>query len=306
VVSTGERNAFIPITPCRLFDLRPAPSQIGPRSAALGPHEVYTVQVTGTNGNCTIPADATAVAMNVTTVGGTAASYLTVFPSDATQPLASNLNWVPGSPPTPNKVDVKLSATGQISLYNDVGSVAVLADVVGYYADHNHDDRYYTKTEIEARLNSDVVMSNDVMLTNNSAGGVTSVEYFTGRSRVNGAGTVQISLTGPKAQSGVAFGLRSVTYCIDLRVAPSVITSVLVTGTSPTVFTTDPTDRAADGCYTVAVNHSSPTGFVISFVFTGVGGSMDLITMTSTWAPAGLLPAGVSDETPPTGPETGL
>ncbi len=68
------------------------------------------------------------------------------------QPLASNLNWVPGSPPTPNKVDVKLSATGAISLYNNVGSVSVLADVVGYYADHNHDDRYYTEAEIDAQF----------------------------------------------------------------------------------------------------------------------------------------------------------
>jgi hypothetical protein len=152
VVSTGERTAFIPIAPCRLFDIRPAPAQVGPRSGPLGPGEVFAVQVTGANGNCTIPADATAVAMNVTAVGGTAASFLTVWPSDVAQPLSSNLNWVPGSPPTPNKVDVKLSATGQISLYNDVGNVSVLADVVGYYADHNHDDRYYTEAESDTQL----------------------------------------------------------------------------------------------------------------------------------------------------------
>ena len=103
VVSTGERTAFIPISPCRLFDTRPAPAQVGPRSAPLGPHEIYAVQVTGTNGNCTIPSDASAVAMNVTTVGGTAPSYLTLWPSDVAQPLASNLNWVPGSPPTPEQ-----------------------------------------------------------------------------------------------------------------------------------------------------------------------------------------------------------
>ena len=88
--------------------------------------------------------------MNVTAVGGTLGSFLTIWPSDvAPRPLASNLNWVPGSPPTPNKVDVKVSvADGKINLFNLAGIVFVLADVVGYYADHNFDDRYYTKAEV--------------------------------------------------------------------------------------------------------------------------------------------------------------
>jgi hypothetical protein len=153
VVGTGERAVFVPISPCRLFDLRPAPDQVGPRSAPLGPSETYTQAVRGLNGSCDIPADATAVAMNVTAIGGTAGSFLTIWPSDVTpRPVASNLNWVPGSPPTPNKVDVKLSADGKINLFNLAGSVSVLADVVGYYADHNHDDRYYTESESDTQL----------------------------------------------------------------------------------------------------------------------------------------------------------
>lgn len=120
----------------------------------MGPAETYLQQVTGSNGHCEIPSDATAVSMNVTTVDGTAASFLTVFPANAPDlPEASNLNWTPGAPPTPNKVDVKLSDSGAVKVYNNAGSVNVLADVVGYYADHNHDDRYYTKTEIDASVN---------------------------------------------------------------------------------------------------------------------------------------------------------
>ena len=153
IVSTGEKAVFIPISPCRLFDLRPAPDQVGPRSAPLGPGEIYTQTVRGVNGSCDIPVDATAVAMNVTAIGGTAGSFLTIWPSDVIpRPVASNLNWVPGSPPTPNKVDVKLSADGQINLFNLAGSVSVLADVVGYYADHNHDDRYYTHAQSDTQL----------------------------------------------------------------------------------------------------------------------------------------------------------
>jgi hypothetical protein len=153
VVSTGEKAVFVPIAPCRLFDLRPAPEMVGPRSAPLGPGETYTQAVRGANGLCNLPADATAIAMNVTAVGGTAGSFLTIWPSDVSpRPLASNLNWIPGSPPTPNKVDVKLSVDGNINMFNLSGSVSVLADVVGYYADHNHDDRYFTKTQSETQL----------------------------------------------------------------------------------------------------------------------------------------------------------
>ena len=151
-VSTGDRAVFVPIEPCRLFDTRSGSATVGPagdadrcrRSRTLNRSPVRT-------GTAPCPTDATAISMNVTTVDGTAASYLTVYPADAAAvPQASNLNWTPGAPPTPNKVDVKLSATGAIGIYNNAGSVNVLADVVGYYADHNHDDRYYTKAEIDA------------------------------------------------------------------------------------------------------------------------------------------------------------
>lgn len=152
VVGSGERAVFVSITPCRLFDMRPSPDTVGSRSTPMTPAETVTQPVTGTNGMCTIPADATGVAMNVTAVGGTAPSFLTIWPADADQPLASNLNWVPGTPPTPNKVDVRLSSDGRINLFNNAGTVSVFADVVGYYVDHHHDDRYYRKSQSDAQL----------------------------------------------------------------------------------------------------------------------------------------------------------
>jgi len=150
-VSSGDRSVFVPIVPCRLFDTR-AEAPVGPRITPLGPNGVMTQAVHGTNGNCTIPADATAIALNVTTLNSTSASYLTLWPADAARPLASNLNWSAGAPPTPNKVDVKVSVDGKVSLYNLAGSVDVLADAVGYYVGHNHDDRYYTKVQVDSSL----------------------------------------------------------------------------------------------------------------------------------------------------------
>jgi hypothetical protein len=131
-----DDSTFVPITPCRLFDTRPA-HNIGPKNTPLaaGESAAYTQPVTGTNGNCTIPADAVAISMNVTITDPTAMSNLRVYPADVAAPLVSNLNWLPGQSPTPNKVDVKLSADGKIKLFNWSGTVNVLADVVGYYTD---------------------------------------------------------------------------------------------------------------------------------------------------------------------------
>jgi len=90
--------------------------------------------------------------MNVTIVNPTSPSFLTVFPADADAPLASNLNWVAGQSPTPNAVTSDVSVDGKVSFFNNAGSVDVIADIVGYFVDHNHDDRYYTKPEVDTKL----------------------------------------------------------------------------------------------------------------------------------------------------------
>jgi len=145
----------VPTTPCRLFDYRPAPDTVGPRSAPLGPGETYIQQVTGSNGNCAgllaIPADAVAVAMNVTAVNPTAQSNLRVYPADvATAPTVSNINFSAGQQPVPNKVDVKLSPDGKIKLLNFNGSVSVVGDVVGYYTNSTLKELGNKVTALEA------------------------------------------------------------------------------------------------------------------------------------------------------------
>jgi hypothetical protein len=132
--SSGGRSVFVPITPCRLLDTRKAPDNVGPRNTPIGAGESLTVQVRGTNGNCTIPTDATAIVMNTTAVGPTAASFVTLFPDDVERPLAANLNTVPGGAPTPNLVTVALSATGAIKIFNLAGNVDVIGDITGFYA----------------------------------------------------------------------------------------------------------------------------------------------------------------------------
>lgn len=145
-------STYVPTAGCRAFDLRPAPNQVGPRPTPLGAGEVYTQQITGNVGNCTgplaIPADAVAVAMNVTAVNPTAQTNLRLFPANlADVPLLSNLNVSAGQAPFPNKVDVTLSPGGAIKIFNQNGSVSLLGDIVGYYIKSS-------LVEIDSRLRS--------------------------------------------------------------------------------------------------------------------------------------------------------
>ena len=150
-VSSGERAAFVAIAPCRLMDTR-STETVGARSWPLGPGDIHAIPVRGSYGNCTITAEAVALTLNVTAVNGSAGSYLTVYPSDAVRPLASNLNWTAGQPAAPNAVTTDISADGRITFYNSLGSVDVVVDVVGYFVDHDHDDRYFTRDQVDALL----------------------------------------------------------------------------------------------------------------------------------------------------------
>ena len=169
-VSSGSRAIYVPITPCRLFDTRPAPSNVGTRVTPIGPGEIFTLQVRGSNGNCNIPAEAVGVAMNTTAVNGTASSYLTVYPADAGRPLASSLNWSAGQGPSPNQLNVTLAADGRISMFNFAGAVDVLGDIVGYYEDHNFDDRYYTKAQIDQHVTTKILSFPAESLNDNTPG----------------------------------------------------------------------------------------------------------------------------------------
>jgi len=86
-----------------------------------------TLNVAGSFG---IPADASAVVLNVTVVKPSAAGYLTVYPTAATQPTASNLNFTAGEV-VPNLVEVGAGSSGQVSIYSSSRS-DVVVDVEGY------------------------------------------------------------------------------------------------------------------------------------------------------------------------------
>ena len=95
--------------------------------------ETAAHRVTGLSiGTDPIPTDASAVVLNVTEVGATATSVLTLYPYGGTFPETSNLNFGRGTV-IPNLVTVTVGQGGAVVIYNAAGSVNVLADVQGYF-----------------------------------------------------------------------------------------------------------------------------------------------------------------------------
>ena len=134
--------------PCRLLHTGKG---IG-RSTPLQAGEIHTVAATEPTGPCNVPAGAVGLVTNVTALNATANTNLRFFPAGGQVPGTSNLNPRPGGAPTPNAVTVGLNGAGQFSIRNAFGTVDVIVDVAAYLVDHDHDDRYYTQTEVDTKL----------------------------------------------------------------------------------------------------------------------------------------------------------
>ncbi len=123
-------GSYVPLPPARITDTRPNSGEPN-AGATLGTAGVLQVQVAGAGG---VPAQgASSVVLNVTVTDTTTAGFLTVYPSGS-PPTASNLNWAPGQT-VARRVMAPLSSSGQVTVYNDLGSTDVVVDVNGYFSD---------------------------------------------------------------------------------------------------------------------------------------------------------------------------
>lgn len=132
---------YHPVAPFRICDTRPDGPQIstnqcnnGGAGAPLTPGAILPVQATGLGG---VPGSGVlGVVVNVTAVSGTQASFFTVWPTGAPQPNSSNLNF-PALVNIANLVQVGVgvgSSAGEISVYNQLGTVNLVIDIEGYFA----------------------------------------------------------------------------------------------------------------------------------------------------------------------------
>ncbi len=134
VVANGSlapgQSLYVPVDPVRLLDTR---SGLGAAGGAVGAAGVRDLQVVD---GVRVPADATAVVLNVTATAATAATtHVRVYPTpagDAAPPTVSSLNLSVGAT-VANLVTVKVGAGGRVRLRNALGSTQLIADLAGYY-----------------------------------------------------------------------------------------------------------------------------------------------------------------------------
>jgi uncharacterized protein YvpB len=153
--SSNAKGEFHSISPLRVCDTRSAqPANVCNQAAAtdhrLGPNSVVKINVSGVPSGVagtpsSIPSDGTAQAavLNLTAIGGTLPTYLSVFPThaDGTCPTASttstiNLN---GGATEANRVLVSLGSDAgggpptDVCVYNAVGSIDFVLDANGWF-----------------------------------------------------------------------------------------------------------------------------------------------------------------------------
>ena len=138
VSTDGVASTFTPVTPTRLLDTR---TTNGGHLGKVGAGGSVTLTVAGrVAGGTTIPADATALVLNVTVANGTLPTVVRVYPAPVAPVAAtSSLNTTKAGQVLANQVTVKLPASaganaGKVVLYNGAGTVDLLADVAGFYS----------------------------------------------------------------------------------------------------------------------------------------------------------------------------
>lgn len=129
-VAVGPGNAYFPLSPTRVLDTRAGIGTNGVKAKVPANGNVV-LALAGVGG---FPASGAAAAvLNVTVTNPGAGGYITVYPSGATMPTISNLNFT-AAQTVPNLVTVKVGADGKVIMHNGSGAPTdLIADLAGYY-----------------------------------------------------------------------------------------------------------------------------------------------------------------------------
>ena len=124
----GAGDAFRPLDPARLLDTRVGIGR--PGSTPVGAGAEVVLDIAGSGG--VPPVGATTVALNLTAVGPSTDTHLTVWPGGEARPHASSLNAGAGRT-TANLVIAKVGTDGTVRIRNNAGTTHILADVTGWW-----------------------------------------------------------------------------------------------------------------------------------------------------------------------------
>ncbi|WP_405518342.1 PKD domain-containing protein [Streptomyces canus] len=118
-------SPFVPVNPTRFLDTRDG---TGAPAGRLGANSTLTVKVAGAHG---VPADASAVLVNLTGVAPTTATHLTAYGAGSL-PNVSNVNLSTGET-RPVLAVIPIDADGSLHIRNANGSLNIVADLEGYF-----------------------------------------------------------------------------------------------------------------------------------------------------------------------------
>ncbi|WP_159012319.1 LamG-like jellyroll fold domain-containing protein [Streptomyces sp. NRRL F-5123] len=129
---TGDQGYTPLTTATRTLDTR---SSIANTSGLSGTGTVpgnttFTLKIQGVGG---VPANATAVAVNLTTAGATGAGYLAAYATGTSPAADTALTYDTSSALSSMAADVPVGTGGTITIYNHGSATAVIVDVSGYY-----------------------------------------------------------------------------------------------------------------------------------------------------------------------------
>ena len=232
LAAPGDPLAFFTVVPpCRVFDSRePAPQFIGDGPALAG-HVSRFIPITGSNGNCNIPAGAEVVTLNVTVTQPTTGGKLFIGPGGASLPSEAmeKINFTPGATKA-NNVTVDLASGGIEAEAEMGGTVHVIVDITGYYAPGSKPPVLtaggtlnYTEGDPAAGIDTTITVSDPdsanlqsatVQITGNYQNGA-DVLSFANTATITGvfnAATGTLTLTGSDTLANWQTALRSVLY----------------------------------------------------------------------------------------------
>ncbi len=132
--SAAEDLVYTMVAPCRIVDTRVAGGRLtGGVARTIAVHGASFTGQGGSATNCNIPADPSAVAINVVAVTPDASGFLTIYPAGTTRPTASSMNYEGGGI-VANEVIAKttLGQPADLALYSQHGADFVV-DIVGYF-----------------------------------------------------------------------------------------------------------------------------------------------------------------------------
>jgi hypothetical protein len=229
--ATPAGSEFVALNPARIAATK---SGLGGRLGPLGPGGEFDLAVTGsplTGTAVSVPANATAVVLNVTAVAPTRNTFVSVYPTPLAGnpvPRVSTLNPQVAHN-TANAAVVAVGAGGKVRVYNSVGNVNVIVDIAGYYVPTGSDSAALPYASVTPqRIFSTIsgVGLQPGVATGPIGPNSTRVVQVTGVGGVpTGASAVVVNLTGVPGSVGTyltAFPADDATTGVsDLNLSPS-------------------------------------------------------------------------------------